>query len=210
MVIIDSIHPVVLLSIQLMGKFTSGKTKIILLFSREIYMCDTWNHRICVFSPDFRYVNRRWYLTRWQQTFHKVKPNFIAINANNECIVTCDDAPNYRGAVYVFDKMGYIQKIYDQESRNKPPNVEAKLNVPHGILLDDEGNWLTLCYSDSESCWVERRAKSDEDEDRELIKYWKNKDFHGPSALAIKRDQTLVVGDRDDSMISLFKQIKTK
>jgi hypothetical protein len=95
-------------------------------------------------------------------------------------------------------------------TRNKPPNVEAKLNVPHGILLDDEGNWLTLCYSDSESCWVERRAKSDEDEDRELIKYWKNKDFHGPSALAIKRDQTLVVGDRDDSMISLFKQIKTK
>jgi hypothetical protein len=191
---------------------TSGRDKnnlFFLLFSREIYMCDTWNHRICVFSPDFRYVNRRWYLTRWQQTFNKVKPNFIAINNNNECVVTCDDAPNYRGAVYVFDKMGYIQKIYDRESRNKPPNVEVKLNVPHGILLDDEGNWLTICYSDSELCWVERRAKSNKvenkDKNQELITYWPNKDFHGPSALTIKRDQTLVVGDRDDSTIRLFK-----
>ena len=170
---------------------TSGRDKnnlFFLLFSREIYMCDTWNHRICVFSPDFRYVNRRWYLTRWQQTFNKVKPNFIAINKNNEC-----------------DKMGYIQKIYDRESRNKPPNVEAKLNVPHGILLDDEGNWLTICYSDSELCWVERRAKANKDDNQELITYFHNKDFHGPSALAIKRDQTLVVGDRDDSTIRLFK-----
>jgi len=175
-------------------------------------MCDTWNHRICVFSPDFRFVNRRWYLTRWQQAHHKIKPNFIAINTNNQCVVTCDDAPHYRGAVYVFDKMGYIQKIYDQESRNKPPNVEAKLNVPHGILLDDEGNWLTLCYSDSESCWVQRRfhAHEQNEDDDELITYWKNKHLVGPSALAIKRDQTLVVGDRDDNAIYFFKPIKNK
>jgi len=196
-----------------MGKLTSGKTKIFffVLFPREIYMCDTWNHRICVFSPDFRYVNRRWYLTRWQQTHHKVKPNFVAINANNQCVVTCDDAPNYRGAVYLFDKMGYIQKIYDQESRNKPPNVEVKLNVPHGILLDDEGNWLTLCYSDPESCGVQRRVQihSENDED-EILTYWKNKDLIGASALAIKSDQTLIVGDRDDNSIRFFKQIKSK
>jgi 6-phosphogluconolactonase (cycloisomerase 2 family) len=172
-------------------------------------MCDTWNHRICVFSPDFRYVNRRWYLTRWQQTQHKVKPNFLAINENNQCVVTCDDAPNYRGAVYVFDKMGYIQKIYDHESRNKSPNVEAKLNVPHGILLDDEGNWLTLCYSDSESCWVQRRSQHhDQTEEDELITYWKNKNLIGPSALAIKRDRTLIVGDRDDNSIYCYKQIQ--
>ena len=167
-------------------------------------MCDTWNHRICVFSPDFRYVNRRWYLTRWEQPQYKVKPNFIAINANNQCVVTCDDAPTYRGAVYVFDKMGYIKKIYDHESRKKPPNTEVKLNVPHGILLDNEGNWLTVCYSDSESCWVERRFKSDQ---HELITHGQNKEFKGPSALAIKRDQTLIVGDRDDSSISFFKHI---
>ncbi|CAF1043315.1 unnamed protein product [Adineta steineri] len=172
----------------------------------EIYMCDTWNHRICVFSPDFRYVNRRWYLTRWEQPQHKIKPNSIAINANNQCVVTCDDAPNYRGAVYVFDKMGYIKKIYDQEPHKKPPNVQTKLNVPHGILLDDEGNWLTLCYSDSESCWVERRCKQQQPE-HEMITYAQNKQLKGPSALAIKRDQTLIVGDRDDSSIYFFKQI---
>jgi hypothetical protein len=171
-------------------------------------MCDTWNHRICVFSPDFRYVNRRWYLTRWEQTNHKVKPNFVAINSKNQCVVTCDDAPSYRGAVYVFDKMGYIQKIYDQESRNKPPNVEVKLNVPHGILLDDEGNWLTLCYSDPESCGVQRRSQG-HDED-EIITCWKNKYLKGASSLAIKRDQTLIVGDRDDNSICCFKQIKNK
>lgn len=171
-------------------------------------MCDTWNHRICVFSPDFRYVNRRWYLTRWQQTHHKVKPNFIAINSNNQCVVTCDDAPNYRGAVYVFDKMGYIQKIYDHESRHTPPNVEAKLNVPHGILLDDEGNWLTLCYSDSESCWVERRNKPHQHENHEIITYWRNKDLIGPSALAMKREKILVIGDRDDNRICFFKPIE--
>ncbi|CAF0953565.1 unnamed protein product [Rotaria sordida] len=175
----------------------------------EIYVCDTWNHRICVFSPDFRYVNRRWYLTRWQQT-HKVKPNFIAINRSNECVVTCDDAPDYRGAVYVFDKMGYIKKIYDHESRNKPPNAEAKLNVPHGILVDDEGNWLTLCYSDPESCWIERRYKPHQHEDHEIITYWRNKELKGPSALAIKRDQTLIIGDRDENAICFFKQSKPK
>jgi hypothetical protein len=170
-------------------------------------MCDTWNHRICVFSPDFRFINRRWYLTRWEQPQYKVKPNFIAINANNQCVVTCDDAPTYRGAVYVFDKMGYIKKIYDHEPRKKPPNIDAKLNVPHGILLDNEGNWLTLCYSDSESCWVERRFKPNQHEEHEIITYGRNKDLNGPSALAIKRDQTLVVGDRDESSIYFFKKI---
>lgn len=169
---------------------------------REIYMCDTWNHRVCVFSPDFRYVNRRWYLTRWEQPQYKVKPNSLAINGNNRCVVTCDDAPTYRGAVYVFDKMGYIQKIYDHESRRKPPNVEAKLNVPHGVLLDDESNWLTACYSDSESCWVESRAH---DDGHEQIAYGRNKLLQGPSALAITRDQTLIVGDRDESAIYFFK-----
>ena len=169
-------------------------------------MCDTWNHRICVFSPDFRYINRRWYLTRWQQTNHKVKPNFVAINDNNECVVTCDDAPNYRGAVYIFDKMGYIQKIYDHESRNRPPNVEAKLNVPHGILLDNEGNWLTLCYSDQDSCWAERRYKPNQQEDHEILTRCQNKELKGPSALAMKRDQTIVVGDRDDNSIYFFEQ----
>jgi hypothetical protein len=164
-----------------------------------------------VFSPDFRYVNRRWYLTRWQQAHNKIKPNFLAINANNQCVVTCDDAPNYRGAVYVLDKMGYIQKIYDHESRNKPPNVEAKLNVPHGILLDEEGNWLTICYSDPDSCSVQRRFQSnDQNEDEELISYWRNKDLKGPSALAIKRDRTLIVGDRDNNSICFFKLIQNK
>jgi hypothetical protein len=172
-------------------------------------MCDTWNHRICVFSPDFRYVNRRWYLTRWQQAHHKIKPNFVAINANNQCVVTCDDAPNYRGTVYVFDKMGYIQKIYDHESRNKPPNVEVKLNVPHGILLDDEGNWLTVCYSDPESSGVQRRFQSNA-QDEESVSYWKTKVLKGPNALAITRDRTLIVGDQDDNSICLFKQIESK
>ncbi|CAF3124279.1 unnamed protein product [Rotaria socialis] len=175
----------------------------------EIYMCDTWNHRVCVFSPDFRYINRRWYLTQWQLEHHKVKPNFLAVNGTNECVVTCDDVPNYRGAVYVFDKMGYIQKIYDQETRKKAPHVEVKLNVPHGILLDDEGNWLTVCYSDLESCWVERRYKPYQHDEHELITYWRNKELKGPSALAIKRDQTLVVGDRDENAIYLFKQIQS-
>jgi hypothetical protein len=172
-------------------------------------MCDTWNHRICVFSPDFRYVNRRWYLTRWQQTQYKVKPNFIAINGNNQCVVTCDDAPNYRGAVYVFDKMGYIQKIFDHDSRNKHPNVEAKLNVPHGILLDDEGNWLTACYSDPESRIVENRLKTSEDEKDDPVTYWRCKDLNGPSALAMKRDQTLIIGNRDDNSLFFFKQKST-
>ncbi|CAF1348097.1 unnamed protein product [Adineta ricciae] len=170
----------------------------------EVYMCDTWNHRVCVFSPDFRYVNRRWYLTRWEQPQYKVKPNFLAINANNQCVVTCDDAPTYRGAVYLFDKMGYIQKIYDQQSRKQHRNVEARLNVPHGILLDDGGNWLTACYSDSESTWVENRVESDE---QERINYRYHKKLAGPSALAMKRDQTLIVGDRDDSAIYFFKPI---
>ena len=174
-------------------------------------MCDTWNHRICVFSPDFRFVNRRWYLTRWQQTHHKVKPNFVAVNANNQCVVTCDDAPNYRGAVYVFDKMGYIQKIYDQESRNKPPNVEVKMNVPHGILLDDEGNWLAACYSDPEGRWVQRRTETNADgAEQESISYWKTKELKGASAVAMKRDRTLAIADRDDNSILLFKQIQSK
>jgi hypothetical protein len=179
-------------------------------FSREIYMCDTWNHRICVFSPDFRFVNRRWYLTRWQQTGYKVKPNFIAINSNNQCVVTCDDAPNYRGAVYVFDKMGYIQKIYDHESRNQHPNVEAKFHVPHGILFDDEGNWLTVCYSDPQSRLVERRSKPHHSEEPEIITYWCCKELKGPSALAIKRDQTLIIGDRDENSLYFFKQQSPK
>lgn len=136
---------------------------------------------------------------------HKVKPNFIALNNRNQCLVTCDDAPSYRGAVYIFDKMGYIQKIYDHESRNKPPNVEARLNVPHGILLDDQGNWLTCCYSDPETCWVQRRVADDGDEEKETISYWKNKNLTGPSALTMKRDRTLVVGDRDNNAILLFK-----
>ncbi|CAF2265362.1 unnamed protein product [Rotaria magnacalcarata] len=171
----------------------------------EIYMCDTWNHRVCVFSPDFRFVNRRWYLTRWEQTQFKVKPSFIAINQNNQCVVTCDDAPNYRGAVYLFDKMGYIKKIYDHDSR-KSPNVEAKLNVPHGILLDDEGNWLTVCYSDPESRSVERRSTFQDSEETEIINYWRCKELKGPSGLAIKRDQTLIIGDRDNNSINFFKQ----
>ncbi|CAF2568909.1 unnamed protein product [Rotaria sp. Silwood2] len=174
--------------------------------SGEIYMCDTWNHRICVFSPDFRFVNRRWYLTRWQQTQKKVKPSFIAINGNNQCVCTCEEVPDYRGAVYVFDKMGYIQKIYDYESRNKPPNVEAKLNVPHGILLDDEGNWLTVCYSDPEIRSVERRSNAQEGEDNDTITYWRCKELKGPSGLAIKRDQTLIIGDRDNNSLCFFKQ----
>lgn len=169
-------------------------------------MCDRWNHRVCVFSPDFRYVNRRWYLTRWQQTQYKVKPSFIAVNSNNQCVVTCDDAPTYRGAVYVFDKMGYIQKIYDHDSRNSPPNAEAKLNIPNGLLLDDEGNWLTMCYSDTQARSVERRVNGEE----ELITYWRCKDLKGPSALAIKRDQTLIVGDRDDNAICMFKPVSTQ
>jgi hypothetical protein len=173
---------------------------------REIYMCDRWNHRVCVFSPDFRYVNRRWYLTRWQQTQYKVSPSFIAVNSNNQCVVTCDDAPTYRGAVYVFDKMGYIQKIYDHDSRNSHPNVEAKLNIPHGILLDNQGDWLTMCYSDTEARSVERRSTSEENGEQEVIAYWRCKDLKGPSALAIKRDLTLVIGDRDDNAICLFKQ----
>jgi hypothetical protein len=173
-------------------------------------MCDTWNHRICVFSPDFRYVNRRWYLTRWQQTQYTVKPNFIAINGNNQCVVTCEDAPNYRGAVYVFDKMGYIQKIYDHDSRNKPPNAEAKLNVPHGILLDDEGNWLTVGYSDPEARVVERRANPIQDsEESDLITYWRCKELKGPSGLVMKRDQTLIIGNRDDNSLFFFKQRST-
>jgi hypothetical protein len=182
---------------------------ILFVHFREIYVCDTWNHRICVFSPDFRYVNRRWYLTRWQQTQHKVKPNFIAINEKNQCVVTCDDAPNYRGAVYVFDKMGYIQKIYDHESR-KSPNGEAKLHVPHGILLDDEGNWLTVCYSDPESRMVQRRTKFHQNEEQEEITYWCCKELKGPSALAMKRDQTLIVGDRDENSIHFFRQRASK
>jgi hypothetical protein len=165
---------------------------------REIYMCDTWNHRICVFSPDFRYVNRRWYLTRWQQTQYKVKPNFLAINANNQCVVTCDDAPNYRGAVYAFDKMGYIQKIYDHQPR-AASDVEAKLHVPHG-------NWLTVCYSDLESRLVEQRTKTDPNQETEQITYWRCKDLKGASGLAIKRDQTLIIGDRDNNSICFFKQ----
>jgi len=168
-------------------------------------MCDTWNHRICVFSPDFRYVNRRWYLTRWQLAQYKVKPNFIAINGNNQCVVTCEDAPNYRGAVYVFDKMGYIQKIYDHDSR-KLPNAEAKVNVPHGILIDDEGNWLTVCYSDPESRVVERRSKNEEND---VITYWRCKELNGPSGLAMKRDQTLIIGNRDDNSLFFFKQQST-
>ncbi|CAF0771880.1 unnamed protein product [Adineta steineri] len=175
----------------------------------EIYMCDTWNHRICVFSPDFRYVNRRWYLTRYQQTQHKVKPNFIAINGHNQCVVTCDDAPNYHGAVYLFDKMGYIQKIYDHEPRNHV-NVETTLHVPHGILLDEEGNWLTVCYSDPESRLVERRVKPHQNEEHELITYWCCKDLQGPSALAMKRDHTLIIGDRDENSLHFFKQHSTK
>jgi hypothetical protein len=168
-------------------------------------MCDTWNHRICVFSPDFRYVNRRWYLTRWEQAHYKVKPSFIAINANNQCVVTCEDAPTYRGAVYVFDKMGYIQKIFDHDSR-KFPNVEAKLNVPHGILLDDEGNWLTVCYSDLDSRVVEKRTSSNE---HDVITYWRCKELKGPSGLAMKRDQTLIIGNRDDNSLYFFKQQST-
>jgi hypothetical protein len=167
-------------------------------------MCDRWNNRVCVLSPDFRYVNRRWYMTRWQQTNYKVNPSCIAINANNQCVVTCDDAPTYRGAVYVFDKMGYIQKIYDHDSRNSHPNAEAKLNVPHGILLDDQGNWLSISYSDPDLRSVERRINEDAT-DGEQINYWSLKDLKGPSALAIKRDQTLVVGDRDDNSICLFR-----
>ena len=177
---------------------------VVVFRCREIYMCDTWNHRICVFSPDFRYVNRRWYLTRWEQTQHKVKPNFLAINGNNQCVATCDDAPSYRGAVYVFDKMGYIKKIYDQESRNKPPNVETKLNVPHGILLDEQGQWLTTCYSDPLTSCVERRVTPELNQDSEQMNYWQSKHLQGPSALAIKRDQTLIVGDRDNNSICLF------
>lgn len=173
-------------------------------------MCDTWNHRICVFSPDFRYVNRRWYLTRWQQTQYKVRPSFVAINNNNQCVVTCEDAPNYRGAVYVFDKMGYIQKIYDHDSRSRPPNVEAKLSVPHGILLDDDGNWLTACYSDPEARLVERRGKSDDQEEEELVSFWRCKELKGPSALAMKRDQTLIVANRDDNSLCFFKRQSTQ
>lgn len=168
-------------------------------------MCDTWNHRICVFSPDFRYVNRRWYLTRWQQTQFKVKPSFIAINKKNQCVVTCEDAPTYRGAAYVFDKMGYIQKIYDHDSRSRSPNAEAKLNVPHGILFDDEGNWLTVCYSDSDSRVVERRTQESESDNNEVISYWKCKDLKGPSGLAIKRDQTIIIGNRDDNSLCFFR-----
>ena len=129
----------------------------------------------------------------------------IAINDNNQCVVTCDDAPTYRGAMYVFDKMGYIQKIYDHESRQNLPNVEAKLNVPHGVLLDDEGNWLTVCYSDSVSHAVERRNQTEASEEHEPITYWRCKDLTGPSALAIKRDQTLIIGDRDDNAICFFR-----
>jgi hypothetical protein len=125
--------------------------------------------------------------------------------------VTCEDAPTYRGAVYVFDKMGYIQKIYDHNSRNNHPNVEAKLNVPHGILLDDEGNWLTVCYSDTESRVVERRSKSDQSEEEdESITYWRCKQLKGASGLAMKRDQTLLIGDRDDNAINFFRQTSTK
>ena len=174
-------------------------------------MCDRWNHRVCVFSPDFRYVNRRWYLTRWQQTQFKVKPSFIAINNRNQCVVTCEDAPTYRGAVYLFDKMGYIQKIYDHDSRNSPPNVEARLYVPHGILLDDEGNWLTMCYSDTEARSVERRFKiNEEGEQEDIITYWRCKSLKGPSAVAMKRDQTLIIGDRDDNAICFFKKLPTE
>jgi hypothetical protein len=104
--------------------------------------------------------------------------------------------------------MGYIQKIYDHDSRNKP-NVEAKLNVPHGILLDEEGNWLTVCYSDPESRVVERQAKAHGDEENELITYWRCKDVKGPSGLAMKRDQTLIIGNRDDNSLTFFKQQST-
>ena len=107
--------------------------------------------------------------------------------------------------MYVFDKMGYIQKIYDHESRQHSQNVEAKLNVPHGVLLDDGGNWLTVCYSDSESHAVESRTPTEASEGHEPITYWRCKDLTGPSALAIKRDQTLIIGDRDDNTISFFR-----
>ena len=123
----------------------------------------------------------------------------IAINDSNQCVVTCDDAPTYRGAMYVFDKMGYIQKIYDHESRQHLPNVEAKLNVPHGVLLDDEGNWLTVCYSDSESHAVERRNQSEASEEHEPITYWRCKDLTGPSALAIGVSTSCQAGEPNRS-----------
>lgn len=171
-------------------------------------MCDRWNYRICVFSPDFRYVNRRWYLSRGQKEQHKIKPRFIAINSENRCVVTCEDAPTYRGGVYLFDKMGYIQKIYDHDARFSPMNVEARLNIPHGILLDNKGNWLTMCYSDPQMHSIERRSLDDENGEKEKINYWQCKALQGPSALAMKRDGTLVVGDRDDNAICLFKLLK--
>ncbi|CAF1384768.1 unnamed protein product [Didymodactylos carnosus] len=173
----------------------------------EIYMCDSWNHRICVFSPDFRYVNRRWYLHRWEQPTFKVKPNFIAINEKQECAVTCDDAPIYRGAVYVFDKMGYIKKIYDHETKKPGP---CQLNVPQGILLDNNGTWLTVCYSDQDARCVERTVIVNDDEDQqqqdEKITYFRSKELKGGCGLAIKRDQTIIIGDRDDNKILFFKQ----
>ncbi len=101
--------------------------------------------------------------------------------------------------------MGYIQKIFDHDSR-KFPNVEAKLNVPHGILLDDEGNWLTVCYSDLDSRVVEKRTSSNE---HDVITYWRCKELKGPSGLAMKRDQTLIIGNRDDNSLYFFKQQST-
>jgi hypothetical protein len=101
-----------------------------------------------------------------------------------------------------------IQKIFDHDSRAKP-NVEARLHVPHGILLDDEGNWLTACYSDPESRLVERRVKPDEQEETDAITYWRSKELKGPSAIAMKRDQTLIVANRDDNSLCFFKQQST-
>jgi len=101
----------------------------------EVYVADTWNHRVQVFTSDGIFL-REWPIEGWDGSMVEEKP-YLVVDANGYVYVT--DPTNYR--VLVFDEQGDYVFSFGKYGLD-----ESSFTLPTGVDVAEDG---TIYVSDA-------------------------------------------------------------
>jgi hypothetical protein len=156
----------------------------------NVYVAESWNHRIQVFSPDGKLL-RRW--GGWSSRDGEFRgPSGIAISQSGEVYVV--DTDNNR--LQVFDRQGRFLRKWGSKGAG-----DGQFNGPSGVDVADSGAVYVADFGN-------HRIQAFDTEGRFLGKWGRvgsgDGQFRYPNAVALGGDGTVYVADRDNVRIQAF------
>jgi tetratricopeptide (TPR) repeat protein len=158
--------------------------------SGQLYVADTYNHRIQVFAPDGRFVHV--FGMEGAQRGALLRPKGLAWGSNHWLFVA--DSGNHR--VQAFDQRGQVVMVFGNFGM-----LPGQFNAPEGITVDVHH---TLYIADTQNHRVQKFAP-----DGSFLLSWGRSgsgkgEFLGPSDIAVDREGRVLVVDTQNHRVQVF------